>query len=44
MNDPLQRLGLNKSDDDIHMALRNFEVKWERKASRMVRDDRISRF
>jgi len=44
MTDPLKRLGLQKSDDDIHQALRSFEVKWQRKASRTIADDRISRF
>ena len=42
--DPLKRLDLHKSDADIHQALRNFEVKWQRKAGRTTGDDRISRF
>jgi hypothetical protein len=43
MNNPLDQLDLHKSDNEIHMALRNFEVKWQRKASRLLSDDRISR-
>lgn len=42
--DPMKRLDLHKSDDDIHMALQNFQVKWQKKASRAIQDDRISRF
>ena len=42
--DPMKRLDLHKSDEDIHLALRNFQVKWQRKAGRSLGDDRISRF
>ena len=39
------KLNLNpKSEEELHAALTNFELKWQNKA-RMVRDDeRISRF
>jgi len=33
-----------KSDDEIHAALSNFEMKWQNKASRAHDGDRISRF
>lgn len=42
--DAYRKLDLHKSDDDIHLALRNFEVKWQKKAGRLSGDGRISRF
>jgi hypothetical protein len=33
-----------KTDFELHRALSNFELKWEQKARRALKDDRISRF
>lgn len=41
----INKLHLNpKSDEEIHAALSNFEMKWQNKAQRMRGDGRISRF
>jgi hypothetical protein len=37
-------LNLNpRSDEELHSALTNFELKWENKARRALGSDRISR-
>lgn len=37
-------LNLNeRSDAELHAALRGFELKWQRKADRLGADERISR-
>lgn len=33
-----------KSDEELHAALGNFEVKWQHKARRLRDHERISRF
>lgn len=33
-----------RSDDELHAALDNFELKWRSKATRMLNSRRISRF
>lgn len=33
-----------KSEDELHAALGNFEVKWQNKVRRLRGQDRISRF
>jgi hypothetical protein len=39
------RLNLNpRSEEELHSALTNFEMKWEHKARRALGDERISRF
>jgi len=39
------KLNLNpRSDEELHSALENFELKWENKARRSGGNDRISRF
>jgi hypothetical protein len=39
------KLNLNpRSDDELHSAVTNFELKWESKARRALGEDRISRF
>ena len=39
------KLNLNpRSDEELHSALTNFEMKWEHKARRVLGTERISRF
>jgi hypothetical protein len=33
-----------RSEEELHSALTNFEMKWEHKARRVLDDERISRF
>jgi hypothetical protein len=33
-----------RSQDELHSALQNFELKWHKKATRLGSDERISRF
>lgn len=37
-------LHLDRSDEDIHTSLQKFAMKWQGKAERVNRTDRISRF
>ncbi|HSX05651.1 MAG TPA: hypothetical protein VLF69_04240 [Candidatus Saccharimonadales bacterium] len=39
-----QKLHLTpRSDDELHSVLNNFELKWQTKARRALKDERISR-
>lgn len=41
----IDTLNLNeRSPEELHAALRSFELKWHKKASRLGSDERISRF
>lgn len=37
-------LHLDRSDEEIHATLEKFAMKWQGKAERVVRGDRISRY
>ncbi len=41
----IDQLNLNpKSEHELHSALTNFELKWQRKANHAINQERISRF